>query len=84
MSRHNANYVGGDILGGSTQIWRMIARPSLAPDPYALGSDGAYLCSASTPPGPGVHGMGGWFAARRALAHVFGRKAPVDLAATTQ
>jgi phytoene dehydrogenase-like protein len=49
----------------------MLARPTRRFDPYSLGIDGMYLCSASTPPGPGVHGLGGWFAARRALREVF-------------
>lgn len=70
MELHNANYPGGDISSGAASIWQMFARPTLAPDPYQL-AEGVYLCSASTPPGPGVHGMGGWHAARRALLREF-------------
>lgn len=69
LEAHNANNVGGDVAGGSHGGLQLVARPRLALDPYALGIDGmsAYLCSASTPPGAGVHGMGGWWAARSAL-----------------
>ncbi|WP_166851151.1 NAD(P)/FAD-dependent oxidoreductase [Isoptericola sp. BMS4] len=72
MAAHNENYVGGDISAGAATMWQMIARPTLRANPYRVGSGGVYLCSASTPPGPGVHGMGGWHAARRALREVFG------------
>ncbi|MCR6688716.1 NAD(P)/FAD-dependent oxidoreductase [Cellulomonas sp.] len=72
LAHHNENYVGGDISAGAATIAQMFARPTLRPDPYATGADGVYLCSASTPPGPGVHGLGGWFAAQRALRDVFG------------
>lgn len=70
MEQHNQNYPGGDISAGAATMWQMIARPTLAPDPYQV-AEGVYLCSASTPPGPGVHGMGGWHAARRALVREF-------------
>lgn len=72
MQQHNENYVRGDIAAGVVSAWGMVARPRLALDPYAAGIPGVYLCSASTGPGPGVHGMGGWHAARRALAARFG------------
>jgi phytoene dehydrogenase-like protein len=72
MAEHNANYVGGDISAGAVTMWQMFSRPTLRANPYRVGAGGAYLCSASTPPGPGVHGMGGWHAARRALREVFG------------
>ncbi|PFG44579.1 phytoene dehydrogenase-like protein [Isoptericola jiangsuensis] len=75
MTVHNPNLVGGDIAGGSPDLWRMLARPVAAPDPYRQ-SGGAYLCSASTPPGPGVHGMAGYHAARRAARKVFGLRLP--------
>ncbi|AEE44477.1 phytoene desaturase family protein [Cellulomonas fimi] len=71
MSTHNENYVDGDICAGATTMWQMFARPTPTRDPYATGRDGVYLCSASTPPGPGVHGLSGWFAARRVLREVF-------------
>lgn len=63
----NPNYVGGDIAGGATDPWQLIARPRLSPDPYATAIPGVRLCSASTPPGGGVHGMCGYHAARSAL-----------------
>ncbi|MEL7976366.1 NAD(P)/FAD-dependent oxidoreductase [Isoptericola sp. F-RaC21] len=71
MAEHNQNYVGGDISAGAATMWQMLARPTLRANPYRVAG-GVYLCSASTPPGPGVHGMGGWHAARRALRDVFG------------
>lgn len=70
MEEHNQNYPGGDISAGAATTWQLVARPTLAPDPYRV-AEGVYLCSASTPPGPGVHGMGGWHAARRALLREF-------------
>ncbi|MDM7829948.1 phytoene desaturase family protein [Cellulomonas edaphi] len=72
MSAHNENYVGGDISAGAATITQMFARPTASWEPYATGRDGVYLCSASTPPGPGVHGLSGWYAARRALRECFG------------
>lgn len=66
MVEHNAAYPGGDISGGAISLWRMVARPGPAVDPYAV-APGVWLCSASTPPGPGVHGMSGYHAARRVL-----------------
>lgn len=72
MSEHNANYVGGDIASGAVTMWQMFARPTPRLDPYATGVPGAYLCSSSTPPGPGVHGLGGWYAARHVLRDRFG------------
>lgn len=74
MELHNPNYVGGDIAGGAATMWQMFARPSMRWNPYSLGTPGAYLCSASTPPGPGVHGLGGMYAAQHALREVFGIK----------
>jgi phytoene dehydrogenase-like protein len=63
----NPNNVGGDINGGATDLAAFIARPRLSFNPYWLGVAGHYLCSASTPPGIGVHGMCGHLAARAAL-----------------
>ncbi|MDH3013053.1 MULTISPECIES: phytoene desaturase family protein [Gordonia] len=63
----NPNYVGGDIGGGRNDLWHLVARPRLSPNPYATGVDGVYLCSSSTPPGGGVHGMCGFRAAEAAL-----------------
>jgi len=80
LQDHNANYVGGDIAAGSVAIWRMLARPTARWDPYATPLAGVYLCSASTPPGPGVHGMAGLHAARRALRDRFGQRRLPSLA----
>lgn len=66
MPEHNAGYPGGDISGGLITMWHMVSRPTLRYDPYAV-APGVWLCSASTPPGPGVHGMSGFHAARRVL-----------------
>ena len=68
MEAHNANYVGGDINGGIGDIRQLLFRPWPALDPYRLGA-GLYLCSSSTPPGGGIHGMSGFHAARSALRH---------------
>jgi len=63
----NANLVGGDITGGALTLRQLIARPRFGPDPYATSVPGTFLCSASTAPGAGVHGMCGHHAARSAL-----------------
>jgi phytoene dehydrogenase-like protein len=68
MERHNPNYVGGDITGGAATLRQTIFRPTPRWNPYRTGLPGVYLCSASTPPGGGVHGMCGSWAARTALA----------------
>lgn len=70
MAEHNAAYPGGDIAGGQVSLWHMVARPGPSLDPYAV-APGVYLCSQSAPPGPGVHGMAGWHAARRVLRREF-------------
>ena len=67
LQRYNDNYRGGDILGGTQDLLQILARPVLALDPYATPVPGVSLCSSSTPPGAGVHGMCGVHAARRAL-----------------
>ena len=69
----NPNLVGGDIGGGSNELRQLVARPVLRPVPYSTPLDGVYLCSASTPPGGGVHGMCGYLAARAALRAGGGR-----------
>ena len=63
----NPNLHGGDIAGGASTMKQLVARPKLAPDPYATAIPGVFLCSASTAPAPGVHGMNGYHAARSAL-----------------
>ncbi|MEF2976564.1 phytoene desaturase family protein [Subtercola sp. YIM 133946] len=73
----NPNYVGGDISAGAATFRQLLRRPTLSRYPWQTPIAGVYLCSSSTPPGPGVHGLGGWHAARRALAVEFGiRRAP--------
>jgi phytoene dehydrogenase-like protein len=67
MERHDANYIGGDISGGVADLRQFVARPRLGLHPWATPVDGLYLCSSSTPPGAGVHGMCGLHAAREVL-----------------
>jgi phytoene dehydrogenase-like protein len=68
LERYNPNYIGGDINGG-VQDWRQLfTRPVASLNPYAAPTKGIYLCSSSTPPGGGVHGMCGYFAARAVLS----------------
>jgi len=67
MERGNPNLVGGDIGGGAADLRQLVARPVLSLSPYSTPIDGVFLCSASTPPGIGVHGMCGYHAARAAL-----------------
>jgi phytoene dehydrogenase-like protein len=67
METHDANYVGGDINGGAQDLWQLYARPTLRLDPYSTPAKGIYICSSSTPPGGGVHGMCGYHAAKAAL-----------------
>jgi len=67
VERHNANYVGGDINGGVQDLRQLWTRPAPRPVPYSTPLPGVFLCSSSTPPGGGVHGMSGYWAARAAL-----------------
>ena len=71
----NPNYVGGDINGGAATLWQTVFRPGVQWNPYRTALPGVYLCSASTPPGGGVHGMCGLHAAHAALADHFGGRA---------
>src|SRR5262249_16238595 len=74
FERYNPNYPGGDVSGGVADLRQLFFRPVARAVPYATPARGLYLCSASTPPGAGVHGLCGLFAARAALRQVFGRK----------
>ncbi|WBB93335.1 hypothetical protein [Verrucosispora sp. WMMC514] len=69
---HNANYIGGDITGGAMTMWQTVMRPVPRWNPYRTPVPGVYLCSASTPPGPGVHGMAGLAVASQVLRREFG------------
>jgi phytoene dehydrogenase-like protein len=68
LEAHNANYVGGDIGGGTNAGLRAVIRPRLTLSPYRTSDPGLWLCSSATPPGPGVHGMCGYHAATAVLA----------------
>jgi phytoene dehydrogenase-like protein len=67
VHRHDENYVGGDINGGVADLRQFVIRPTLGLRPWRTPIEGVYLCSSSTPPGGGVHGMCGWHAAREVL-----------------
>jgi phytoene dehydrogenase-like protein len=67
LERYNPNLVGGDVGGGAQKLSQLFARPVLRINPYTTPIPGVYLCSASTPPGGGVHGMCGYYAARSAM-----------------
>lgn len=67
MEAYNANYIGGDINGGAQTLGQFFTRPVARLDPYQIPGGSLYICSSSTPPGGGVHGMCGYYAARSAL-----------------
>jgi phytoene dehydrogenase-like protein len=69
LERYNPNYVGGDINGGIQDLRQLFTRPAARLVPYETGLPGVFLCSSSTPPGGGVHGMCGYWAATAALRH---------------
>jgi phytoene dehydrogenase-like protein len=70
LERYNANYVGGDINGGAAILSQLFTRPVARLSPYTTPLPGVFLCSSSTPPGGGVHGMCGYHAAQTALRHL--------------
>lgn len=72
LEAHNANLIGGDVAGGAVVLSHLFTRPTARL--YATPSPGLYLCSSSTPPGAGVHGLSGFFAAQLALRKVFGKR----------
>ena len=76
LEAYNPNCVGGDINGGLLDIGQLFTRPALRASPYRTSRRGLYLCSSATPPGGGVHGLCGYYAARRALRDAFGLPAP--------
>jgi phytoene dehydrogenase-like protein len=67
LEQYNSNYVGGDISGGMQDLRQLFTRPAVRWTPYATPDRKLFICSASTPPGGGVHGMCGYFAAQAAL-----------------
>lgn len=71
LQLYNSNYIGGDINGGAQIISQLFTRPVLRLSPYKTSAKGIYICSSSTPPGGGVHGMCGYNAAKKALKDVF-------------
>jgi phytoene dehydrogenase-like protein len=74
LEEYNPNYIGGDINGGVIDIGQLFTRPALRWSPYKTSAKGLYICSSSTPPGGGVHGMCGYHAAKKALSDVWGIK----------
>jgi len=72
MNEYNENYIGGDINGGAQFLKQLVGRPVLKWNPYKTPISGLYICSSSTPPGGGVHGMSGFHAAKSALKSDFG------------
>ncbi|MBX2819181.1 MAG: NAD(P)/FAD-dependent oxidoreductase [Rhodothermaceae bacterium] len=67
---YNSNYVGGAVTGGAADISQLFTRPAIRFDPYSTPNKKIYICSASTPPGGGVHGMNGYYAARSVLRNI--------------
>jgi phytoene dehydrogenase-like protein len=76
MSHYNANYVGGDIIVGGATLFAAMVGPTLRWNPWTTPIPRAYLCSSATPPGTGVHGMSGYYAARTVLKREFGLPLP--------
>ena len=76
MADYNANLVGGDIAVGGATMWHALIGPTPRLDPWSTPIDRVYLCSSATPPGPGVHGMCGYYAARTILRREFGMTMP--------
>jgi phytoene dehydrogenase-like protein len=76
LANYNRNYVGGDFSAGIMDVRGLLQRPVVSPIPWKTPIRGVYLCSSSTPPGPGVTGMPGFFAAKYALKDIFGLGVP--------
>ena len=74
VQQYNANYIGGDINGGAQTLMQLFTRPVMNLTPYRTPLEGVYICSSSTPPGGGVHGMCGFYAAKTALKDVFDKE----------
>jgi phytoene dehydrogenase-like protein len=67
MEAYNPNYVGGDINSGAAGLWQLYTRPVARIVPYSTPAKDIFICSSSTPPGGGVHGMCGYYAAKAVL-----------------
>ena len=80
MEAYNSNYIGGDINGGIIDIRQLFTRPVISLSPYKTSDPDLFICSSSTPPGGGVHGMCGYHAARTALHDRFGLPVSIELA----
>lgn len=76
LAAYNENYVGGDFSAGLLDVRGLLQRPVVSPVPWRTPARGVYLCSSSTPPGPGVTGMPGFHAAKYALKDIFGLDVP--------
>jgi phytoene dehydrogenase-like protein len=76
VEAYNPNYIGGDINGGIIDLAQLYTRPALTISPYRTSAKGIYICSSSTPPGGGVHGMCGYYAAKQAMSDIFNLKTP--------
>jgi phytoene dehydrogenase-like protein len=74
LEAHNPTMIGGDVVGGQNDVFQFLFRPMPRWNPYAMPNPRLFLCSSSTPPGGGVHGMCGYHAARTVLRRVFGKK----------
>lgn len=74
LEHYNPNNIGGDINGGIIDLSQLFTRPALRSSPYRTSTKGLYICSSSTPPGGGVHGMCGYHSAKRALKDIFNIK----------
>ncbi|AEW00400.1 FAD-dependent oxidoreductase [Niastella koreensis] len=78
LEAYNPNYIGGDINGGVIDLRQLYTRPAMRWSPYTTPAKGIYICSSSTPPGGGVHGMCGYHAARKALQDIFAIDLKID------
>jgi phytoene dehydrogenase-like protein len=78
LEHYNANYIGGDISGGVMDVWQYYMRPTIRAVPYTTPAKNIFICSSSTPPGAGVHGLCGYFAARAALRHLHVPYKPIE------